>query len=927
MQIYIFLVITVLLIIKPIINALFLSELGAEQLPYGYLLVALVAVVTTYFYNKWVKKFSFKRVTTISLIVFALSFVVLGIIIETLNLTHWLLYVYYISVALFAVITTSQFWILANLVFNSREAKRLFGFIGAGAIAGGVFGGYLTSIIVSSFGNVTAIIVAAVLLLACIPILHKIWTLRIKKLNVHIRAQRKYQEDSSSHEPAIKIISRSKHLTYLALITGLGVIVAKLVDFQFSDFANKAIPDPDELASFFGFWFSTFNAVALCIQLFLTNRVLSKLGVSSTLLILPLGIAFGSLLFLTFPELWVLVIIKGIDGGFKQSINKAAVELSIMPVPFNIKNQAKSFIDVAVDSIATGLAGLMLILLIQRFDLPTWYISIIVLLLTFAWIILIYKLREAYFNSFRLNIQRNLSSESLGNRSLQKEKTINYTRQILKSNNEDEILAVLDRLSAYKIKALKPEILNLLNFPSDKVKTETIKQLYIYDKGAALETIKTFIFSDDDELVHTALTYILERSNISHNDFFTEYLDHEDPMISSAALLCLSQEVMDNYSLARGFHLEKRINDRLNELLLNDDVSRQEDIAKLLLTIAYSKTEKHYSYISVNLQNRNPYIVKHAIKAAGITSSEDYSRTLLGFLSVKIYRKAAKKALKNYGSNITNTIIKLEQNEELTNDSKRHIPSLIGSFKTQKSVKILLRFLKSKDIIIRYESARALNKLKSKNESISISKRRLKKEVIRECKYGKETLTALASLRALNNAVGYDQPSDKEIELSIARKSIISVLEEQLDMSLKTVFQVLGLLYDEADIKVSYSGLISDVKEAQVNAMEFLDNLLQSQIKIQILPLIEYYNVDNKNVDTDKIIQIEILPEHLLLQSLLKKRGKRIKLEVLHLIRILKDQSYTTLVHQQTLQKNKEIKTFATETLAVLKEQTHKLHT
>ena len=78
--------------------------------------------------------------------------------------------------------------------------------------------------------------------------------------------------------------------------------MAKLVDYQFSDFANRAIPDTDELASFFGFWFSSFNVVALLIQLFVTNRVLAWLGVTTSLMILPLGIAVGCLLFLTFPE-------------------------------------------------------------------------------------------------------------------------------------------------------------------------------------------------------------------------------------------------------------------------------------------------------------------------------------------------------------------------------------------------------------------------------------------------------------------------------------------------------------------------------------------------------------------------------------------------------------------------------------------------
>ncbi|NNE31098.1 MAG: MFS transporter [Winogradskyella sp.] len=919
MQVYIFLIITVLLIIKPIVNALFLSELGAEQLPYGYLLVAFIAVVTTYFYNRWVKRFSLLRITSISLLVFSLCFITLGIIITYFNLNHALLYIYYIGVSLFAVITTSQFWVLANLVFNSREAKRLFGFIGAGAIAGGIFGGYLTSIIVSNFGNAVAVVVAAVFLLACIPILRKIWTLRIKKLNSYVRAQRK-NYDSETHEPALQIIRKSKHLTYLALITGFGVIVAKLVDFQFSDFANKAIPDSDELASFFGFWFSTFNVIAFCLQLFITNKVLSKLGVSSTLLVLPLGIALGSLLFLTFPELWVLVIIKGIDGSFKQSINKAAVELSIMPIPFNIKNQAKSFIDVAVDSLATGLAGLLLILFIKRFNLPTTYITIIILLLAFIWIVLIYKLREAYFNSFRQNIQRNLMIDSIKDKSLKKETTINLTRSILQSNDEDKILNVLERFSMYKIKTLRPEIIALLDYPSNKVKTEAIKQLYVLDKGIALEKIKSLIYSNDDHLVHTALSYILEHSSISQIDFFSEYLDHKDSYISSAALLCLAEEVSDNESLGRRFNLETRIEKRLNELFLDDSETRQADVAKLLLTIAHSKNQKFYPYINVNLQNKNPYIVKFAIKAAGLTIDDQYIKILIQYLSEKKYRKQALKALKNFSSGISKTILKLEQDDQLSNSAKRHLPMLIKSFNNQTSVKVLLKLLKSRDVLIRYEVSKALLKLKSNNDALYFNKRRLKKEIIKECKYGKETLDALASMRNITNVNPHNKYSgDQKSEINIARESIIEVLDDQLITSLKSIFKLLSLLYDEADIKVSYSGLMSDIKEAQVNALEFLDNLLQSQIKTQILPLIEYYNIENKEASPTKPLEIELMDEFTLLSVLLKNRGKRIKLEVLHLIKVLNDKTYIALVRQETIKNNREVGTFAKETLILLK--------
>ena len=916
MQLYIFLIITVLLIVKPTVNALFLSQLGADNLPLGYILVAIVAIITTYFYNKAAFKFPLIKLTTVSLVFFSLGFLLLCFILQYTTLTTSVLYIYYVGVSLFAVIATSQFWILANLIFNSREAKRLFGFIGAGAIAGGVFGGYLTSIIVSAFGNVTALLVAALLILCCIPIIHKIWQLRIRKLNTYIRKQRKFN-DSNLQESAIKIISKSRHLTFLAIITGMGVIVAKLVDFQFSDFANRAILDSDKLASFFGFWFSTFNVIALVIQLFLTNKVLSKFGVSTTLLFLPLGIALGSLLFITFPELWVLVIIKGIDGSFKQSINKAAVELSIMPIPFQIKNQAKSFIDVAVDSIATGFAGLLLIFLVRRLKLETTYITVIILFFTFIWILFIYKLREAYFNSFRINILRNINNESVKNPKRKRESTISYSRRILISGDEKDILNLLDSLSQYKISSLKSEIISLLDHSSNLVKGAVISQLYVYDKGTAINKVLDLIESDDDELVYQALEYILHHSYLNKHEFFKTYLDSNNNRISSAALLCLAKEASNNNRLAKTYNLEDRIGDRISSLHdLNLDIETDDvRIAQLLITIAYSGLKKYYSFINVHLNNKSPYIVKHAIKAAGITSDPIYIDLVIPFLQEKKYRKTVIRSLKSYGPEISKTLLILDKNEELGNDVKRYIPKIIQSFRTQTSVKMLIRLLKSKDVIIRIESAKYLMKLKVKNDKLYFNKRVFKNIIVNESKYAKTTLDVIASIQyQLEENSASESKTDEETEVQIARESLVDVLEGQLDTSLKCIFKLLSLVYEEADINVSYSGLLSDVKEARINALEFLDNLLQSQLKSEVLPLIEYYIVDEGDIKNSPL-KINVIPEKAYIKLLLKKRGKRIKLEVLHLIKVLDNPIYIPTIVSLKKHPNKDIKKFALSTL------------
>lgn len=917
MQLYVFLIITVLLIVKPTVNALFLSRLGADHLPYGYLLVAVVAVVTSYFYNKALRKYSILNITVISLISFSVSFILLSIFIQFSLLNNALLYVYYLGVSLFAVIATSQFWILANMVYNAREAKRLFGFIGAGAIAGGIFGGYLTSIIASSFGNKVVVLLAGVLILFCIPILKKIWRLRILKMNIYVRKQRKVDK-TAVEDSSIILISKSKHLTYLALITGIGVIVAKLVDFQFSDFAYKAISDPDELATFFGFWFSTFNVIALVIQLFLTNRVLSKLGVSSTLLILPLGIALGCLLFLTFPELWVLIIIKGIDGSFKQSLNKAAVELSVLPIPLLIKNQAKSFIDVVVDSIATGVSGLMLLLLIRRLDLSSSYITVIVLLFVFVWIILIYRLREAYYESFRENIQKNLSQESKERKKQKSDTALSAALSIFNTGDEQDIISLLKYLSSYKLKSLKSNVIHLLEHSSNAVKIEAIKHLYDYDKGTALKKVQQLVYIKDDALVLTALEYILNHSSLTDEHFFNKYLDNQSDYIANAALLCLSKEASNNQHLANKFQLETRIQNRVRHLNSPEGFSRKEAVGELLITIAYSGLQKYYPFISVHLNNRDPFIVAYAIKAAGLTSDQKYINPLLEFIDDNTQRKNAIKALKEFGPKIIDTILELEQNETLKDNIKQHLPRVIESFKTQDAVKVLFRLMRSRDIVIRLEASKSLIKLKNRNNKLYFNKRQLKSLIIKESKYYKLTLNAMISVRyTIDKSLETLDFSDKDTEILLARQSIEELLKLQQNQSLKCIFKLLSLVYYEDDIEVTYSGLLSDVKETRVNALEFLDNLIQSELKRRLFPLIEHFIIDDESFDAS-VLKLKLMSEKAYISSLLRSRGKRIKLEVLNLIKQLEDANYLPVVLPYKKHKNKEVKFFAYDTIQSL---------
>ena len=52
---------------------------------------------------------------------------------------------FYLFGLIIGILLISQFWTLANDVYDPRQAKRIFGFIGAGASLGGFAGATMTS--------------------------------------------------------------------------------------------------------------------------------------------------------------------------------------------------------------------------------------------------------------------------------------------------------------------------------------------------------------------------------------------------------------------------------------------------------------------------------------------------------------------------------------------------------------------------------------------------------------------------------------------------------------------------------------------------------------------------------------------------------------------------------------------------------------
>ena len=127
---YSFLAMTAYNAIKPLTRSKFIEHLGADNLPYVLLAAGFVIGILMAGYS-WLMA-RLPRRWGLPIVQFGLSGLLLGFWFLFQTNAVWVAVVFFIAGLILAVLLISQFWTLANIVYDARQAKRLFGFIAAG---------------------------------------------------------------------------------------------------------------------------------------------------------------------------------------------------------------------------------------------------------------------------------------------------------------------------------------------------------------------------------------------------------------------------------------------------------------------------------------------------------------------------------------------------------------------------------------------------------------------------------------------------------------------------------------------------------------------------------------------------------------------------------------------------------------------------
>jgi AAA family ATP:ADP antiporter len=257
---------------------------------------------------------------------------------------------FYIWVSTFNLLIISVFWTFMADIFSRTQAKRLFGFVAAGATVGGIVGPAAATFLAKAIGN------GGLLLISAAGFVITAWTIALlgkekqRMLALGIEAQRTTLDHKLSGSPldGFRLVFRSRYLLLLALVLLLMTWISTIVYIQLGELITKSFESREARTQAYATIDLVVNSLAVLIQLFGTGRIIKRFGVTAGLLVNPIVMVVAFVAVVFSPILLVLGSIQVIRRVAEYAIAKPTREMLFTVVDQESKYKAKNVIDTVV---------------------------------------------------------------------------------------------------------------------------------------------------------------------------------------------------------------------------------------------------------------------------------------------------------------------------------------------------------------------------------------------------------------------------------------------------------------------------------------------------------------------------------------------------------------------------------------------------
>jgi AAA family ATP:ADP antiporter len=822
---YFFLLTSTQQLLKPARNAFFLTTAGSQNLPWAYIVGAVVSVVSTTVYARWITPLD-RRGQTIGSLVFSVFTVVIFrlLLVEP---TAWIAGAFYVWFNVFTLVLVSQFFTLGGDLFDPRQAKRIFGFIGTGGLVGGVVGSAVAGFLAEPLGTGNLMWLGCIQLLACAVLAARVF--RIGGLREAAKLTGKRPETGPrSVAGGFDVIRRIPHLRMIAVMVFTAVLVSTFVDWLFSAAVEQAFPERPAQAEFFGRVFAAYNLLAFLFQLFFVGWMLRVLGVVGTLFALPLAMGGGVAWMMLAPGLWAASATKGADQTLRYSVDQAAREILYLPVPTILKQRARPFIDVVANRGGDAVVGVMILALSGTAILGGRGPAMIAMGLVIVWLLAVWGVRRTYRQALeKLLSVRDVDLEAAVEESLDSETARQITSTLTRTTPAEEVHYALDVLKIIPPAALHREMRELVAHPDPAICARALDAMVAIGDPADAELVRPLLEAPDPRVRALALHFLDKVEPSRWMPQLTEWLESEDPDEVEVAIADLIGSGDPTHARAAADRLTRLVRRRGDR-----DAPLRRACARALGRLPVD----HPLQLQLEplLADGDPGVVKAALASAGRVARRELVTPILSHLGARETRPLARDALAAYGENGLPLLSAALRDPRLSEDLRRWLPGVFVQLGTRAAYRALLEGLSALGVSKhRLYALKALNKMRRRHPSWEVSTPLVRSELAQELEASYGTERQLATLQdALAAGVSGDNGAS-------VGKAYEGALAYQATATIERTFRLQGLLYSPQTIYFAYAGLMAEDPHYSAHALELLETALAREDAARLLPLID----------------------------------------------------------------------------------------
>jgi AAA family ATP:ADP antiporter len=792
--------------------ALFLSRFQASQLAYAQIASSVLVAVIIAGYVVIARRFLFRDLLVGSMLFFSATCAVFWGLAHYYSRLIWVFPAFYVWVKIFGALGATQVWTLANYVLTSREAKRVFGMVGGGGIAGCIFAGFLSNTMAKGFGTESLLLAMTLFILICAGLVILVWRSGRVLVGDGQRTAGAPTETAPQNVAAsLRLLFSSPYFRAIAAVIFITSLVTTLTDWQFLAIGKQFLVKKDVMAAFFGDFYFYAGILGLLFQLLLTARFLRRFGIGTALFILPVTVLLGSTGLLVLGTLASAVALHGGDRVLGYSIDKSTAELLYLPISAGVKLQVKWFIDTVIWRMGDGLSGVIVVIFATYLHFSPRQISWIVLLLVAGWLAAASVVRRQYVATLRESITQHRFDVEQASAPVLDRSTTDLLTTNLSASDPKDILYALSLFEVEQQRAVHPAIRALLSHSAAEVRRKAISILSASGDQTVRPDMERLLRDPDLNVRTEALLYLTHNAHVDPLELIEEVGAFPDFSVRSAVVAFLVRPGQaQNLEAARQI-LEAMVSEQGAE-----EQRTRVEAARLLGLLP----DSFNPLLLKLLADADTAVAQEAIRSVGKLRQRRLVPDLLDRLANRELRAEAAKALGEFGDTIIGALHDHLGDSSVAIEARREIPAILVGVGTPAAALVLTEHLLENDITLRFRTISALNKLC-----------RLHPEIATDV----QTLETVLAAEILGHYRSY-QILDK---LGAAGDSQDPALTESLQQELERIFRLLGLLYPHLDLHAAYLGLQSKSVSVHGNALEFLDTVLKSQLRDMLMPLLD----------------------------------------------------------------------------------------